>query len=74
MPDLSTDIAEQAVEPLSVTADGQTTVGRTMQDMIDADRYLATKTASANRRRGLFFTRLLPPGCVSDQGRGNSNL
>ena len=69
MPDLSADIAAQAVEPQSVAADGQSATARSVADMIAADQYLGNVAARRYRRRGLTYAKLLPAGALSDQGR-----
>lgn len=69
MADLSNDIAQQAVEPISSAADGQSSTGRSTADMIAADQYLAQKAAAKKRRRGVSFTKLVPPGPADDCGR-----
>lgn len=35
-----------------------------IKDQIEADRYLASKAAARNTRRGLRITRLVPPGAA----------
>lgn len=62
MPDLSDDIATQAVEPISSTADGHSSTGRSIADLIAADQYLAGKAAAAKRRRGMMFSVFRTPG------------
>jgi hypothetical protein len=69
--DLSSDIAAQAVEPISTTADGQSSTGRSVADLIAADQYLAGKAASRMRRRGVAYVKLIPAGPLSDGGRNN---
>lgn len=69
MADLSNDIAQQAVEPISSTADGQSATARSTADMVTADQYLAQKKAAKKRRRGISFTKLVPPGPADDCGR-----
>lgn len=72
MADLSNDIATQAVEPISSTADGQSSTGRSTADIITADQYLAAKTAMRKRRRGVAFTKLTTPGALDDCGRAGT--
>jgi len=68
MPDVSDQILEQAMEPVSTAAAGQSTTDRPIADKILADQYAAAKGASAKRRRGLRFTKLINPGALSDNG------
>jgi len=66
--DLSTDIATQAVEPVTSSGDGQSATARPIADMMLADQYLAAKAAMKNRRRGIQFAQMTNPGCPSDGG------
>lgn len=68
MADLSGDIAQQAVEPVTVTADGQTSTARPVGELVQADQYGAAKPAAKKRRRGLRFSKLINPGPLSDGG------
>ncbi len=67
--DLTGDIAQQAVEPVASTADGQSNTGRAVGELIKAQQFLDAKAALANRRRGLTYTRLVTPGALDDCGR-----
>lgn len=62
MADLSEQIEDAAGEPKRVTIDGQTAEGHPIKDLIEADRYLAQRTAAG--RTGLPFrlARFRPPG------------
>lgn len=64
--DLTDIIATEAVSPVSSAADGQSASGRPIAELIAADKYLAAKAASKLGRRGLLFTKLLPPGPTGD--------
>ena len=59
-------IEQNALGPSSVTvATGSQTVSQhSLRDQIEADRYLQTKTAAANERKGfgLRIQRIKPPG------------
>jgi len=68
MPDVSAEILEQAMEPVSTAAAGQSVTDRPIADKIAADQYAAAKNAARNRRRGLRFTKLINPGALSDNG------
>jgi hypothetical protein len=64
VPDLSSDIAEQVLEPIASAADGQSATGRSVEELIKADQYLAGKTAAAKRRRGMMFSVFRTPGAA----------
>jgi hypothetical protein len=66
--DLSADIASQAIEPASASADGQIASARPVADLILADQYLAGKVALKRKARGIQFSKLIPPAAYSDQG------
>ena len=55
------DILREAISgPKTVTVDGQTVTSHDLKQLIDADRYLASKQA----RPTLRFTKMVPPGAV----------
>jgi len=60
--DLSDQIRDAAEGPQQVTIDGQTVQERPLAELIEADRYLAGKTASDKGHRGLRFSKIVPPG------------
>ncbi len=62
MADLSSDIETAATEPSSATIDGNTVTQRRIKDVIEADRYLASKTAGSRAHLGLRFTKVVAPG------------
>lgn len=66
--DLADTIATEAVSPASSAADGQSATARPLADLITADRYLAAKAAMASRRKGVSFSKLIPPGPLCDGG------
>lgn len=49
MTDISDSIDDLAVKPKSVTVDGQTVTQHPLGDLIEADKYLAAKRASAGK-------------------------
>lgn len=57
-------LLEQAQEPLEVQVDSERFKGHSLNELIDADRYLAAKAAAAKNHRGLRITKLIPPGAV----------
>lgn len=71
MADLSNDIAEQVIEPITSAADGQSSTGRSVEELIRADQYLAAKSAITKRRRGVYFSKISTPGAMSDQAGSN---
>lgn len=62
MADLSPDIEAAAKQPKRASADGTTAEAHSLQDQIEADRYLASKAAAKSAKRGLNLTKLSPPG------------
>jgi hypothetical protein len=73
MADQSGQIQTNALAPAQVTVDGTTVQQQKVPDQILGDRYAATASALGKRRRGLRFSKLIPPGPVSDNGgTGNS--
>lgn len=63
MPDDLTDkIEEAAQKPLEVMTDGVRVQGRDLRELIEADRYLKNGAAASAPRRGLRFSKLVPPG------------
>lgn len=71
MADLTTDIAQQAVEPVSVTADGQSTTGRSISDLLLAQNALDARANRKKRRLGIISRTLVSPGCLDIEGRAN---
>ena len=65
MPDLTSTIEEAAGQPLEAQTDMGRVRARSLDELIEADRYLKENTASDGvngRRRGLRFSKLVPPG------------
>lgn len=71
MPDLSETIEKAAATPASAQAGGQSATARPIEELIEADRYLASKEVAAgtNGRGGkrsgwnsLRTARAIPPG------------
>ena len=60
--DLSSVISDAATAGVqSVTIDGNTTEATPIPDLIQADRYLASKAAAAKGRRGFKMTKIIAP-------------
>lgn len=70
MADLSSDIELAAQGPKSHSVDGETAVARDIDDLIKADKYLAAKTAAANGRGGLRFSKFVPGGAAGTPVQG----
>jgi hypothetical protein len=71
--DLTETITQTASEPASAMGDGQSATGQRLTDLIEADRYLATKkagsqTGARGRRRSAFAclrpAQASPPGAA----------
>ena len=60
-PDLSGIIQTEAGNPISSTSDGQSATGRSADDLIKMDRYLAMKAAAGNPLRGMYVSLLVTP-------------
>lgn len=61
--DLSDAIEQAAKQPLAATGDEGSVTARPIGELIDADRYLASKKAAQNGR-GFRITKMSPPGTV----------
>jgi hypothetical protein len=55
-------IRANASGPANATGDQGSFEQHAIQDQIAADRYRASKAASAKPHRGMRFTRIIPPG------------
>ena len=62
MSDLSANIQTAASSPAEASVDGTTVKQRPISELIEADRYLASKTAASSKFRGLRFNTITPPG------------
>ena len=66
MPDLgSTDIQDNAENPLRATVDGNSVEQHSIRDQILAADYEAAKLATAKQKRGLLLTRFRASGAQS---------
>jgi len=61
---ITTAIVDTATGPKSVASDQGTVVSQSLMDLIEAERYLASKKAMKNPSRGLRFSTFIPPGAV----------
>lgn len=64
--ELRNKIGEVASGPKRVRTDAGEVEAQDVAAMIEADKYLSAKAASTgtNKRRGLRFNKLLPPGTI----------
>lgn len=60
--DLQNTIRENAQGPAKATGDAGSIEQHKLSDQIEADKYLASKTAAKSKKRGLQFNKLIPPG------------
>ena len=65
--DLDQAIAENAAGPAKASVDGQSVEQHPLPDVIEADRYRASKKASRKPGLGIRFAKLVPPG-TEDHG------
>ena len=61
--DLHDAIAESAKGPKRVKGDSSEVEQHDLDDLIAADRYLASKAAAASKK-GFGLTKIIPPGTV----------
>ncbi len=67
MADEITDaITEAITNPLMAKSDAGEVQMNKLTDMVAAAQYLATVNAARKRGRGIRFSKLIPPGNVSD--------
>ena len=60
--DLEQTIQQNAAGPAKASGDAGSVEQHKLSDQIAADRYLCSKQAAKSKRRGLRFTKLIPPG------------
>jgi hypothetical protein len=60
--DLEDAIRENAAGPASASGDSGSVTQHNLKDQIEADRYLKAKAGAALPRRGLRFSKVIPPG------------
>jgi hypothetical protein len=58
----STTLNTVAADPAEMSGDAGSVKNHNLKDLIEHDRYMLAKDASASARRGLRITRLIPPG------------
>lgn len=57
-------IMDNAAGPAKASVDGQSVEQHSLRDLIEADRYLASKAAAQRNDRGIRFSRIVPPGAT----------
>ncbi|MEM9656958.1 MAG: hypothetical protein AAF961_01225 [Planctomycetota bacterium] len=60
--DLDSAILTAAVEPAAASGDEGSVSARKIGELIEAERHVAGKRAVRSRHRGLYITKLSPPG------------
>lgn len=60
--DLEQSIRDNAAGPAEAHGDAGGMKQHSLQDQIEADRYLASKQAAKSKSRGLRFSKMTPPG------------
>jgi hypothetical protein len=60
---ITTAINTALLGPKKVSGDAGSVEQHDIGEMIEADRYLRTRCVTESPRRGLRFTKLVPPGC-----------
>lgn len=58
------DIVTAATQPQQATGDGGSVTMRSLTEQIEADRYRALREAAQHAHRGVYMTKLVPPGMV----------
>ncbi|GIW56315.1 MAG: hypothetical protein KatS3mg082_2719 [Nitrospiraceae bacterium] len=60
--DLEDKIRENAQGPAKAAGDAGSVEQHKLSEQIEADRYLASKEAAKDKKRGLRFNKFVPPG------------
>lgn len=60
--DITDQITTLAQSPLKASGDSGSVEMPKLTDLIEADRYLASKSAASKKNRGVRFTKIIPPG------------
>lgn len=63
-PNLDQAIADNAAGPAKASGDSGSVEQHSLKDVMDADRYLASKNAMKRRDRGIRMSRIAPPGAA----------
>jgi hypothetical protein len=62
--EIDQSIKDNAVGPKSAESDGHKVEQHSIDDQIEADRYLNSKNAVKKKNLGIRFGKLIPPGSV----------
>lgn len=62
--DLVNAIVENASGPAKATGDSGTIEQHNPKDLIEVDRYQRSVTAATTKKRGIRFSKIIPPGTV----------
>jgi hypothetical protein len=62
--EVTNKLAEAAVGPKRVRTDAGEVEAHDLDQIIEADKYLAAKAATASKSRGLRFNKIIPPGTI----------
>jgi hypothetical protein len=57
-------LQQNAASPQSVSIDGQTVTQHSLKDQIEADKYLASKSARTKPALAFSRVKIVPPGTV----------
>jgi hypothetical protein len=60
--ELESTIRQNAQGPAKAASDAGSVEQHPLPDQIEADRYLASKEAARDKKRGLRFNKFVPPG------------
>jgi hypothetical protein len=60
--EIQQQIKKAAGSPKRVSVDGQNVDGRSLEELIKADRYMKSQEAAKSPSKGLNFSKLIPPG------------
>ncbi len=62
--EITDQIASNALQPQSMSVDGQTVTEHSLQDQIAAAKFLQAQTAAQGSNCGLRFSKIVPPGAT----------
>jgi len=62
--EVSNKLAEAAIGPKRVRTDAGEVAAHDLDQIVEADKYLAAKAAAKTASRGLRFNRIIPPGTI----------
>jgi len=62
--EVSNKLADAAVGPKRVRTDAGEVEAHDLDQIIEADKYLASKKAASSASRGLRFNKIIPPGTI----------